>query len=97
MGYLSQLLTFSGIVLLACISPGPDVIAVTSNALNDRVSDMFVGLGIACAVVARVTLSTEKNHPIVASTQLDTAERLCLSFELRRGKRPLRRIPSRAI
>jgi len=57
MDYLSQLLTLSGIVLLACISPGPDFVAVTSNALNNRRSGMFVGLGIACAVVIWATLA----------------------------------------
>ncbi|TEA80159.1 LysE family translocator [Allopusillimonas ginsengisoli] len=57
MEYLSQLLTLSGIVLLACISPGPDFVAVTSNALNDRRSGTFVGLGIACAVVVWATLA----------------------------------------
>ena len=57
MEYLPQLLTLSGIVLLACISPGPDFVAVTSNALNDRRSGMFVGLGIACAVVVWATLA----------------------------------------
>lgn len=57
MEYLSQLLTLSGIVLLACISPGPDFVAVTSNALNDRRSGLFVGLGIACAVVIWATLA----------------------------------------
>ena len=57
MEYLSQLLTLSGIVLLACISPGPDFVAVTSNALNDRRSGMLVGLGIACAVVIWASLA----------------------------------------
>lgn len=57
MEYLSQLFTLSGIVLLACISPGPDFVAVTSNALNDRRSGVFVGLGIACAVVVWATLA----------------------------------------
>lgn len=57
MEYLSQLLTLSGIVLLACMSPGPDFVAVTSNALNDRRSGMFVGLGIACAVVLWASLA----------------------------------------
>ncbi|HYG42864.1 MAG TPA: LysE family transporter, partial [Bordetella sp.] len=57
MEYLSQLLTLSGIVLLACISPGPDFVAVTSHALNDRRSGMFVGLGIACAVVVWASLA----------------------------------------
>lgn len=57
MDYLPQLLTLSGIVLLACASPGPDFVAVTSNALNDRRSGMLVGLGIACAVVLWATLA----------------------------------------
>lgn len=57
MDYLPQLLTLSGIVLLACASPGPDFVAVTSNALNDRRSGMLVGLGIACAVVVWATLA----------------------------------------
>jgi len=57
MEYLSQLLTLSGIVLLACISPGPDFVAVTSNALTDRRSGVFVGLGIACAVVVWASLA----------------------------------------
>lgn len=57
MEYLSQLLTLSGIVLLACISPGPDFVAVTSHALNDRRSGLLVGLGIACAVVVWAALA----------------------------------------
>jgi len=57
MDYLPQLLTLSGIVLLACASPGPDFVAVTSNALNDRRSGMFVGVGIACAVVVWAALA----------------------------------------
>lgn len=57
MDYLPQLFTLSGIILLACASPGPDFVAVTSNALNDRRSGMLVGLGIACAVVVWATLA----------------------------------------
>ncbi len=57
MEYLSQLLTLDSIVLLACISPGPDFVAVTSNALNDRRSGLWVGLGIACAVIVWATLA----------------------------------------
>jgi len=57
MEHLTQLLTLSGIVLLACASPGPDFVAVTSHALNDRRSGMVVGLGIACAVVLWATLA----------------------------------------
>lgn len=57
MDYLSQLLTLSGIILLACASPGPDFIAVTSHALNDRRSGIGVGLGISSAVLIWATLS----------------------------------------
>ena len=38
MDYLPQLLTLSGIVLLACASPGPDFVAVTSQALGARMA-----------------------------------------------------------
>lgn len=57
MDYLSHLLTLSGIILLACASPGPDFVAVTSHALNDRRSGLFVGLGIASAVLVWATLA----------------------------------------
>ena len=57
MDYLSQLLTLAGIILLACASPGPDFVAVTSHALNNRRSGIFVGLGIASAVVVWATLA----------------------------------------
>lgn len=50
MNYLPHLLTLSGIVLLACASPGPDFVAITSQALGDRRSGVFVGLGVTCAV-----------------------------------------------
>ncbi|HVR54814.1 MAG TPA: LysE family transporter [Pseudorhodoferax sp.] len=49
MDYLPQLLALSGIILLACVSPGPDFVAVTSQALSERRSGVFVGLGITCA------------------------------------------------
>ena len=50
MDYLPQLATLAGILLLACASPGPDLVAVTSHALHERRAGVFVGLGIACAV-----------------------------------------------
>lgn len=50
MDYLPQLLTLSGIILLACASPGPDFVAITSQALSDRRSGVFTALGITCAV-----------------------------------------------
>ena len=57
MEYLPQLVTLAGIVLLACASPGPDFVAVTSHALHSRRSGVFVGLGIACAVTAWAMLA----------------------------------------
>lgn len=57
MEYLPQLITLAGIVLLACASPGPDFVAVTSHALHSRRSGIFVGLGIACAVTVWATLA----------------------------------------
>jgi len=57
MEYLSQLLALAGIILLACASPGPDFVAVTSVALNDRRSGVFVGLGITSAVIIWATLA----------------------------------------
>lgn len=57
MDYLPQLITLSTIVLLACASPGPDFVAVTSHALQERRAGMLVGLGIACAVTLWATLA----------------------------------------
>ncbi|HBP29362.1 MAG: LysE family translocator [Advenella sp.] len=57
MDYFSQLLALAGIILLGCASPGPDFVAVTSHALNNRRSGVFVGLGIASAVVVWATLA----------------------------------------
>ena len=57
MDYLPQLIALSGIVLLACASPGPDFVAVTSHALQDRRSGVFLGLGIACAVTLWAVLA----------------------------------------
>jgi threonine/homoserine/homoserine lactone efflux protein len=57
MDYLPQLLTLSGIVLLACASPGPDFVAVTSQALGGRRSGVFTGLGITCAVAVWASLA----------------------------------------
>ena len=57
MDYLPQLLTLSGIVLLACASPGPDFVAVTSQALGGRRSGVLTGLGITCAVAMWASLA----------------------------------------
>ncbi|MBP6018418.1 MAG: LysE family transporter [Burkholderiaceae bacterium] len=47
MDYLPHLLTVAGVMLLACISPGPDLLAVTSHALTRRDSGLGVATGIA--------------------------------------------------
>jgi threonine efflux protein len=57
MTYFPQLLALSGIILLACASPGPDFVAVTSHALGDRRSGVFVGLGVTCAVAVWASLA----------------------------------------
>ena len=57
MDYLPQFLTLSGIIALACASPGPDFVAVTSHALGERRSGVFVGLGITCAVAVWASLA----------------------------------------
>lgn len=55
--YLPQLLLLAGIVLMACASPGPDFVAVTSHALQKRSSGVLVALGIAAAVSLWATLA----------------------------------------
>ena len=47
MSYLPQLLAVAGVMLLGCISPGPDLIAVTSHALAKRRPGLFAAFGIA--------------------------------------------------
>ncbi len=58
MTYLPQLLALAGIFLLACVSPGPDFIAVTSNALTSRSRGLGVAVGTAtaCSVWAALTV-----------------------------------------
>ena len=57
MDYLPQLLALAGIILLACASPGPDFVAVTSHALGGRRAGVCVGLGITCAVAVWASLA----------------------------------------
>lgn len=47
MTYIPQLAAVAGVMLLACISPGPDLIAVTSHALAKRRAGLFAATGIA--------------------------------------------------
>lgn len=48
MAYVPQLLTLAGVMLLACMSPGPDFIAVSSHALGSRRAGLLVAFGVAC-------------------------------------------------
>ncbi len=58
MTYAPQLLALSGVFLLACISPGPDFIAVTSNALASRSRGLGVAIGtaVACSIWAALAM-----------------------------------------
>lgn len=58
MQFAPQLLTLAAVVLLACVSPGPDFIAVTSNALVSRSRGLGVaaGVAIACAIWAALAM-----------------------------------------
>ena len=58
MTFLPQLLALAGVFLLACVSPGPDFIAVTSNALLSRSRGLGVALGtaLACGTWAALTM-----------------------------------------
>lgn len=57
MSYLPQLLTLGGVMLLACISPGPDFLAVSSLALGSRRAGLGAALGVACGCVLWATLA----------------------------------------
>lgn len=47
MTYLPQLAAVAGVMFLACVSPGPDLVAVTSHALVRRQSGLGAAAGIA--------------------------------------------------
>lgn len=47
MSYFPQLAAVAGVMLLGCVSPGPDLIAVTSHALARRRAGLFAAFGIA--------------------------------------------------
>lgn len=51
MNYIPQLFTLAGVMLLACMSPGPDFVAVSSYALSSRRAGIFVALGVATGCV----------------------------------------------
>lgn len=58
MTFVPHLLALSGVFLLACVSPGPDFIAVTSNALTSRSRGLGVAIGtaIACSIWASLAM-----------------------------------------
>ncbi len=57
MTHLPQLLTLAAVMLLACMSPGPDFVAVTSHALRDRRAGLGVATGVALACLLWATLA----------------------------------------
>ena len=57
MEYLVEFGTICTVVLLACMSPGPDFIAVTSNALVARGRGLLVATGIAVACMIWAALA----------------------------------------
>jgi len=51
MTYLPHLFTVAALMLLACISPGPDFVVVSTHALGSRKSGLLVALGVAAGCV----------------------------------------------
>ncbi len=45
--YFPQLFAVAGVMLLGCISPGPELMAITSHALAKRRPGLFAAFGIA--------------------------------------------------
>lgn len=57
MTFVPELFTLGTVLLLGCISPGPDFVAVTSHSLADRRSGLRIASGIATAITLWATLS----------------------------------------
>lgn len=57
MSFLPQLAAIAGVMLLACASPGPDMLAVTSHAFARRRAGLFAAAGIATSHVLWATLA----------------------------------------
>lgn len=57
MSYLPQLAGIAGVMLLACASPGPDMLAVTSHAFARRRAGLFVAAGISTSHALWATLA----------------------------------------
>ncbi|RJS91857.1 LysE family translocator [Salinisphaera sp. Q1T1-3] len=57
MAFIPELAMLGTVLLLGCISPGPDFVAVTSHALADRRSGVKIACGIATAITIWAALS----------------------------------------
>ena len=57
MNYAAQLAAIAGVMLLACISPGPDMLAVTSHAFARRRAGVCAAAGIATSHALWATLA----------------------------------------
>ena len=57
MEYITQLATVAVVLLFACISPGPDFVAVTSHALSSRRSGLRMAFGVSAAIVVWSTVA----------------------------------------
>jgi RhtB (resistance to homoserine/threonine) family protein len=57
MVYSPQLLTLAMVMLLACISPGPDFVAVSSHALGSRRTGVWVAFGVAAGCMVWALLA----------------------------------------
>ena len=57
MNYTAQLAAIAGVMLLACVSPGPDMLAVTSHAFARRRAGVFAAAGIATSHAIWATLA----------------------------------------
>lgn len=57
MNYSHQLMAIAGVMLLGCVSPGPDLMAVTSHALAKRRDGLFVAFGIGTSHALWATLA----------------------------------------
>lgn len=57
MEYLPQLAALAGVMLLACVSPGPDFIAVSAAALVDRRTGVLTAIGVSFGCVLWAALA----------------------------------------
>jgi len=57
MSFLPQLAAIAGVMLLACASPGPDMLAVTSHAFARRRAGLAAAAGIATSHALWATLA----------------------------------------